>query len=225
MRITKVAPSTRVQGRWLCHLEDGTILRVGENEVLNFCLYAGLELDDDTLEQLSAAVAKSNLREKALGLISARPMSRKELLNKLTARRKQARVGDDGYEGGEEEEVVSAAAVEVADWLEGLGYLNDAEYAKQVARHYSAKGYGQGKIRDELWKRGVPREYWDEARESAEAPGEGIDAFIRQKLKGKTPDPRELKRVSDALARRGYRWNEIKDGLRRYGTEIDEEST
>lgn len=224
MRITKVAPSTKVQGRWLCHLEDGTILRVGENEILNFCLYAGLELSDDTLEQLSAAVAKGNLREKALNLISARPMSRKELLNKLTAREKPTAPAEDGFAGREEdEENISAAATEVADWLEGLGYLNDAEYAKTVAKHYSAKGYGQGKIRDELWKRGVPREFWDEAKESAEAPGEGIDAFIRVKLKGKTPDPRELKRVSDALARRGYRWNEIKEGLRRYGAEIEED--
>lgn len=216
MRIAKMAPSTKVQGRWLCFLEDGTILRVGENEVLNFCLYAGMELDDETVEKLSAAVAKSNLREKALNLISARPMSRKELIKKLTARKR-------GGEEREEEEEPAAAAVEVADWLENLGYLNDAEYAKSVAKHYSAKGYGQGKIRDELWKRGVPREYWDEARESEESSSDGIDAFIRQKLKGKAPDPKELKRVSDALARRGYRWNEIKDGLRRYGAEIEED--
>lgn len=223
MRIAKMAPSTKVQGRWLCHLEDGTILRVGENEVLNFCLYAGMELSDQTVEKLTAAVAKSHLRDKALNLISTRPMSRKELLNKLTARKKPTAAGDDGYEGREEQEDVSAAAIEVADWLEGLGYLNDAEYAKQVAKHYAAKGYGQGKIRDELWKRGVPRAFWDEARESAESPEDGVDAFIRQKLKGKVPDPKELKRVSDALARRGYRWNEIKEGLRRYGAEIEED--
>lgn len=224
MRVAKLAPSTKVQGRWLCFLEDGTILRVGENEVLNFCLYAGMELDGETVEKLSAAVAKSNLREKALNLISARPMSRKELITKLTARKKPKTGGDDGCEGREEEaEEVSVAATEVADWLENLGYLNDAEYAKNVAKHYSAKGYGQGKIRDELWKRGVSREFWDEARESAESSEGGMDAFIRQKLKGKAPDPKELKRVSDALARRGYRWNEIKEGLRRYGAEIEED--
>ena len=28
MRIRKLAPSGRVEGRWLCHLEDGTILRL-----------------------------------------------------------------------------------------------------------------------------------------------------------------------------------------------------
>lgn len=209
MKLTKLAPSTKVQGRWLCHMEDGTILRVGENEILAFSLYSGMDLDEETVERLADSAQKSKLRGKALDLISARPLSRKELIDKLTAK--------------DEEDENAAAAQEVADWLEGLGYLNDAEYAKTVAQHYSAKGYGPGKIRDELWKRGVPREYWDGAGESAEPPNEGIDAFLRQKLKGQAPDPRELKRVSDALARRGYRWNDIKEGLRRYGAEIEEE--
>lgn len=212
MRISKLAPSTKVQGRWLCHLEDESILRVTEGEVVSFGLYTGMELDEETLEQLSAAVKKSALRAQALGLIARRPVSRRELLEKLTAKAEE-----------DDKEDTARVAAEVADWLEELGYLNDAEYAKTVARHYSAKGYGQGKIRDELWKRGVPRALWDEAKEEAVPAADGIDAFIRQKLKGRDPDPKELKRVSDALARRGYRWGEIKDGLRRYGAEILEE--
>ncbi|SBW08351.1 Regulatory protein RecX [uncultured Eubacteriales bacterium] len=219
MRIARLVPSSKVQGRWLCHMEDGSILRVGENEVLAFSLYSGMDLDESTAADLAAAARKGALREKALNLISARPMSRKELLEKLTPRRRWEEEEERTPEEGEAED----AAAQVADWLEDLGYLNDAEYAKSVARHYSAKGYGQGKIQDELWKRGVPREYWDEAKESAQPPDAGIDAFLRQKLKGRPPDHKELKRASDALARRGYRWNEIKEGLRRYGAEIEEE--
>ena len=44
MRIRKLAPSGRVEGRWLCHLEDGTILRLGESEVVAFGLGTGKEL-------------------------------------------------------------------------------------------------------------------------------------------------------------------------------------
>ena len=44
MRIRKLAPSGRVEGRWLCHLEDGTILRLGESEVVGFGLGTGKEL-------------------------------------------------------------------------------------------------------------------------------------------------------------------------------------
>ena len=32
---------------------------------------------------------------------------------------------------------------------------------------------------------------------------------------------RELKKASDALARRGYSWSDIVEGLRRYGAEAE----
>ena len=35
------------------------------------------------------------------------------------------------------------------------------------------------------------------------------------------PDPKERKRVSDALARRGFDWSDISAGLRRYGAEAE----
>ncbi|MEG1720478.1 MAG: regulatory protein RecX [Pseudoflavonifractor sp.] len=209
-RISKLAPSTKVKGRWLCYLDDETILRVSEREVVSFSLYAGMDLDPAMLEQLTAATRESALRERALSLISTRPYSRKELRDKLVAK------DEPGEDSG-------PAAETVLDWLEHLGYLNDAEYAKTLVRHYSAKGYGQRKIQDELWKRGVPREYWAPAQETAPPAEDGIDAFLRRKLKGEIPDQKDLKRVSDALARRGYRWDEIKDGIQRYGAEIGEE--
>ena len=52
MKLLKLAPSQRVQGRWLLHLEDGSLLRVGENEVVSFGLYAGMELSGERLEEL-----------------------------------------------------------------------------------------------------------------------------------------------------------------------------
>lgn len=206
MKISKLACSQRVKGRWLIYLEDNTILRVGESEVLAFSLYAGMELDCETRARLEAAAQKSAVKERALKLLTGRPMSRRELLKKLA-----------------EKEADPAEAESVADWLEDLGYLDDEAYAKTVVRHYSAKGYGARKLQDELYRRGVPRAYWDGALEEAEEPGDGVDAFLRQKLKGALPDRKELKRVSDALARRGYRWDEISAGLRRYGAEVEED--
>ena len=41
MVIRELKPSQRVQGRWLVALEDGSILRVGEGQVIDFALYAG----------------------------------------------------------------------------------------------------------------------------------------------------------------------------------------
>ena len=86
MRISKLSPSARVEGRWLCQLEDGTLLTIGEGEVVSFGLGTGVELDAGTLEALTASARLTRVKEKALELLSARPLSRKELVDKLTAR-------------------------------------------------------------------------------------------------------------------------------------------
>lgn len=215
MQLNKLAPSQRVKERWLLYLEDGSILRVGENEVVSFGLHAGMDLTAETLEALRTAQQRSALREKALRALELRPLSRKELVDKLTARPRKR-------ESGEQEEPPDREAVQaVADWLEELGYLNDEEYAKSVVRYYSAKGYGARRLWDELCRRGVPREFWEEALAEAEEPDECIDAFLRKKLRGVEPGDRKgLKRASDALARRGYSWSEIRDALARYGAEL-----
>ncbi|MEQ2442772.1 regulatory protein RecX [Pseudoflavonifractor sp. CLA-AP-H29] len=214
MRIAKLLPSQRIQGRWLCHLEDGTILRVTENEVACFGLYSGMELTQELRGRLEEAVRRGEAKEKALRLLSGRPMSRKELVDKLTARPRDK----------EKEPIPEELAEEAADRLEELGYLNDAEYARTVARHYAAKGYGERKLRDELWRRGVPREYWDQALEEVQDPTDAMDAFIRRKLMGRTADKETLGKLSAALARRGYRWEDIRAALSRYGETFEDES-
>ncbi len=213
MRLTKLQPSQRVKGCWLAVLENGDILRLGENEVVDFGLYAGMELDGAAQAALTAAVRRTRVRDRALDLISARPLSRRELMDKLTARPRDRE---------KEPLATEEEAVWAADWLEELGYLDDAAYARTVVEHYARKGYGERKIQDELYRRGVPRDCWDQALEAGEGPETGIDAFLRNKLRGELPDGKTLKRVSDALARRGYRWEDIRDGLRRYGAEVEE---
>ena len=90
-----------------------------------------------------------------------------------------------------------------------------------MAELYVRKGYGARKIRDELYRRGIPRELWDEvlSQIQEEDSASAIDAFLEKKLRG-SHDPKDVKRASDALARRGYRWPEISDALRRYGMEV-----
>ena len=201
MVIQELKPSKKVPGRWLAVLEDGSILRLGENEVLDFSLYAGRELTDREGEQLTLSVERNGRRERALSLAAGKPMSRRELERKLAE-----------WGAGEEEQAA------VCGRLEELGILDDARYAELVVRHYSGRGYGERKLRDELYRRGVPRELWADALEQAGDPARAIDAFLDKKFKGVPPeDPRELKRASDALARRGYSWTEISEAMSRLG--------
>lgn len=214
MRIVKLLPSERVPGRWLAYLEDEAILRLGEGDVVSFGLYAGMELDRAALDKLETAARLSRGKEKAVSLLAARPLSRKELIDKLTAR---------PHDREQQPLVNRDEAEEIAAWLEDLGYLDDASYARMVAEHYAAKGYGPRKIRDELYRRGISRERWEEALEGCESQEAGIDAFLEKKFRGRAPEEKELKRAADALARRGYRWEEIRSGLRRYGASMEGE--
>ena len=204
MVIEELKPSKRVRDRWLAVLEDGSILRVGKNQIADFALYAGRELSDEEAERLTQAIEKENFRSHALRVVTDTPKSRKMLLKIL-----------------EEKDCQPEQAAEIADWLEDMGLLDDRRYAADVAELYVRKGYGVRKIRDELYRRGIPRELWDEALSQIqeEDSASAIDAFLEKKLKG-SHDPKDVKRASDALARRGYRWPEISDALRRYGMEV-----
>ena len=204
MRIEQLKPSQRVQGRWLAVMEDGSILRIGEGEVIDFALYAGKELEDEEANCLVRSARRTGLGQKAMDLLTRRPMSRQELERRLKE-----------WEADEEE---TAA---ICDRMERLGFLDDEQYARQVVRHYSARGCGQRRLRDELYRRGVPRELWEQALEQAQDPAAAIDAFLEKKLKG-SRDPGELKKASDALARRGFRWSEISEGLRRCGVDVED---
>jgi len=55
MRIEEVKPSERKKGRFLVKLEDSSLLRVTEEELLRFGLRPGMELDEAQLEELHIA--------------------------------------------------------------------------------------------------------------------------------------------------------------------------
>ena len=144
-------------------------------------------------------------KERALALLDRRDYSRAELLKKL-------------LEKGEDEAEATAAV----DRLEELGFVDDARYAPIVVRHYAAKGYGARRVQQELARRGIPKELWDEAMAQMPAQDDTIDRLLQSKLRGEV-DRAALKRASDFLLRKGYGWDEIKSALERYHANIEED--
>ena len=76
------------------------------------------------------------------------------------------------------------------------------------------------RIRDELYRRGVPRELWDEALETAPDAQETLACVIASKTRGKPLNEKDYKRLSDALLRRGFSWGEVKTALRTAGAAL-----
>lgn len=191
-------------GRLTVCLEDGTELKSTLSAVTDLRLYSGRDLDGAGLEALRLSSARSLAREKALEILSRRPMSRQELKNKLLQK-------------GEDED----AAEYCAAWLCENGLIDDESYAAAVARHYAAKGYGQGRIRGELSRRGVDRALWDGALDQMPDNSGKLDRFIAARLKD--PEDRDqVRKVTAALYRRGYAWEDIRAALARFHAEPEE---
>jgi regulatory protein len=191
--------------RYVAVFDDGRELKTTLSVVADFSLYSGRELTEEEYHKVCSASSLSLAKARALNLIGMRAMSKKELKDKLTSK-------------GESPENAEACVL----WLEELNLLDDAEYAAMIVRHYSSKGYGVNRIKNELYRRGVPKELWDEALKQAPDNGEKIQRLISARLKGANPGRAELKKLTDFLLRRGYTWEEIKSALNRYNFESEE---
>ena len=206
MRVERVEASKHKKGRILVFLEDGACLKITEQELLDFGLRAGDQLDEAALARLKDAAGVSNTRAAAADLIGKRAMSRRDLERKLREK------------GASETEARYAA-----EWLEAIGALNDAEYAAALVRHYGGMGYGPARVREKLYEKGVPRELWEDALAELPEDGGQVEAFLQSKLRGRVPDEKEKRRLTNALLRRGFPWGEVKDAWRRLGEEVQED--
>ena len=205
-RIERIQPSLHKKDRVLVYLTGGDLLRITPEELLRFGLRPGQELTEDVLEELRRAAARSLTRQQAAEMAGRRMLSQKELSDRLVKK------GTDPQE-----------AQETAQWLADLGAEDDAAYAGVIVRHYAAMGYGPGRVRQELQRRGIPQELWDDALALLPEGQEAIERFIRSKCKGKPLDRETQRKLAAALQRRGFSWQEIRPVLNRLGEEMAEE--
>lgn len=205
MRIVEIKRSERKKGWFLVKLENQDILRVTEEEVLRFGLRAGLELTPEITGALESSVKTSRAKAQAANIIGSRALSKRELTKRLVQK------------GNE-----TADAQTAADWLEEIGAVNDENYAAALVRHYGGKGYGPARVREELRRRGVDRELWDEAMLEMPDAQEMLDQLIQKKCRGDLSDPKEKKRVSDMLLRRGFAWSDVRSAMSRYAEMLED---
>ena len=204
MRLEKIEALS--EDKLLLHLEDGSKLRCGPQEMLDFRLRSGMELEEGTLEGLREACAYWAVRRRAAALAAEKAMSAGELRRKLRDK------------GASPEMAQKAAA-----WLLDLGVLDERAYAAMVVRHYAAKGYGRKRLEAELYRRELPRELWEEALEEKPDAGAQLDALVRKRLGDTTPDRKEVGRLASSLMRRGYSWEEVRAAIARNRGEVPED--
>lgn len=187
--------------RFTLTFDDGSELKTTLSVITEFFISSGTELDDARYNELCAASSLSLCKARALRIINTRPMSRKEMRTRL-------------IEKGEFEENADVCA----DWLCDMGLINDVTYAASLVRHYAAKGYGRSRITQELRRHGIDRDMWDEALAEMPEQDDKLHSFIAARLND--PDDRaQVQKVSNALFRRGYSWDEIRHAINTYKCE------
>ena len=177
--------------------EDEAEVKSTLGVVTELRLFSGRELDDRDMDLLTRESKRALSREKALELVSQRQMSAKELNRKLRDK------------GADEE-----TADYCVQWVLERGLIDEERYAASIVRHYGARGYGEGRIRQELMRRGVPRELWDDAMNELPEDTSKIDRLVASKLRDPV-DRDAVRKLSASLYRRGYSSEEIREALER----------
>ena len=202
MKVNAVEQTRSPAGKLRVRLEDGSSLLLMPAVVGDFGLYAGAEVEERLLKEIRRANAAASAKNRAVRIVSAAAVTRDELEKRLVRK-------------GETPE----DAKDAVQWLEELKLVDDRQVAQQVVRSGAARGYGAARIRQMLYAKGVPREYWEEALEALPEQADAIDDFLRRRFRGRQPDRNEWKKAADALLRRGHSWDDIRSGLERYAPE------
>lgn len=192
--------------RIMLHLSDGSRMKVAARVVIDQGLYQGMELSEEDLGRIMDEAQRASAKDRAVRIVSTTSVSERELKRRLIQR------------GERPEDAEDAAA-----WLKDLGAVDDEAMAKRVVQRCVDKGYGEARIRQELYAKGIPKQYWEEALTDLPDMSDAIDRFLNQRLRGREPDQKELNRVIAALQRRGHNWEDIHSGLRRYQIELEEQ--
>ena len=126
--------------------------------------------------------------QRALGLLTRREHSRKELTRKLVSRG------------------VDAAEVEAAvDKLAGAGWQDDRRFAESLVRSRAANGYGPLHIRAELGTHDLPADVRQSALDDFEGDWTEIARDLVERRFARIEDPRLRERkAGDYLLRRGF---------------------
>ena len=204
MTIERIEPLPMQEHTFRLHLSDGTVIRTQDYVIADQGLFPGVVLDDEKMQALREAVSLASAKNRAVRIVSASGVSKGELERRLTQK-------------GESEQDARAAV----QWLSDLELLDDAKTAEQLVRSAVRKGYGRARIKQILFEKRIPEEYWEEALALVPDMDDAVDRFLSQRLKGREPDQKELKRTIDALLRRGHSWSDIRAGLRRYSASLE----
>lgn len=175
------------------YFENADPIFINREIVSRFNLKAGADVPESAVEQIVHANDVRRARERALYLLDAREYSYAGLFEKL--------------EKNYDEDI----CFEVLGSLCEAGLVNDRRYAARLAEYYTeTKGFGYYRALSEMRRKGIPKELAGKAlSEYEDDSAERLYELVMKKYAGDLTDPKGINRVKNALARRGYSYDDI----------------
>lgn len=205
MKITETA--IRRRRLYLLRLDNGTEYTVDRQTFDESPHRVGEEIAEEQLEALLRKSQYNRARERALYLLGLRDYACGELEKKLYT------------------EASPEIAAAVIARLQEVGLLDDAAYARRLARHLMEyKQYPRRRIEQELRHRGI--DALTVADALAELDGDDLQqalALLEKKYYNKLKTPEDRRRTVAALARRGFSYGAIRGAMERMQVPDDEE--
>ena len=192
--VTQISEHPRKPGRYIVEVDGREFAVVNLDAITETKTKIGVVIDDARAAQLREAGEVVATYDRALNLLAFRARSSRELSRRL------------------KEKGASAECIEqVITKLRDAGLVDDADFARQVARSKVSGGASKRRVQQELFKRGVERDVADEAVSEVLAD-ENVDMVAvaervaRKRLPSLTSaDPQSRRRRLYAfLARRGH---------------------
>lgn len=195
MRIEFLATNPDRSGRYTVKFSDGSTLRLYRQTVEDFALYSGQEFTDEAFSKLKTAAGRMSAKMRAVRTVAASSVSKAELERRLV------------YKGED-----PAHAKEAVSWMQEMRLVDDLETARQIVSRCVSRGYGKARAKQALYEKRIPKEYWEEVLSDYPEQTERVVEFLQNKL-GSSRDEKDVRKVTDALLRRGFTYGQIRQAL------------
>ena len=210
MKITALKAQLRDKNRVNVFVDGSYRFSLEIAQVIDLGIKTNNEYTEEELLQLEIESQYGKVYARALEYVFVRPRSQRELRDYL--RRKMLDKRD--QHGNIRRGISPELADRVFDRLVDKGHLNDTKFATfWIENRNLRKGISERKLRAELMAKGVASQVIDEVMRSSERDeGADIQSVIKRKINKYAED----RKLIEYLARQGFSYDVIVEGLRVY---------
>ena len=193
--ITEIKVAKGKKARRHIYIDGNFVATLDEFTVYKYRIHEGLNIDLETLEQISFESEANSAFEQSVNLISKNPKTSRQMYDYLKSK---------GY--------LPRLIRHTIDKLIEYHYLDDGQYAKNFVNVYSTK-YGKRKIQFLLASKGIPQQIINDTLAELDSQEDTACEYAKKYMKGKEITQQNCAKLARHLAGKGFDWAEINSAL------------